>query len=275
VFKPFLTRGHGDRGLSVTLEVAAIPVFKPDPGRNSRVPFCHGKARAIRFTSPTHPWGADRHLTTTPPPGTPQLTVDRHSVRQIAPVRAPIGAPMPRNRCVQAASRAGARRFAPLCAPLSALNPCVQARSGPEAPTPLLGAIIRRSASAAHTHPTLGGPARSDHRVVPGDWWGAGQPATGHHERADSGAPVVPSTDGGAGSQVRPPTRAPASSASLNRQHKSPPTSSENVEQRARRAARSRPSSGDVVVPGLVRRRLAVGRRAPGAGCQGRRLGHQ
>jgi hypothetical protein len=116
VFKPFLTRGHGDRGLSVTLEVAAIPVFKPDPGRDSRVPFCHGKARAIRFTSPTHPpRGADRHLTTTPPPGTPQLTVDRHSVRQIAPVRAPIGAPMPRNRCVQATSRAGGAK---VCAPL-------------------------------------------------------------------------------------------------------------------------------------------------------------
>ena len=47
VFKPFLTGGHGDRGLSVTLKVAANPVFKPDLGRNGRFPFW-SRSRDVR-----------------------------------------------------------------------------------------------------------------------------------------------------------------------------------------------------------------------------------
>ena len=58
VFKPFLTGGHGDRGLSVTLKVAAIRVFKPDPGWSRRFPFWSRKARAIRgpINAQTHGW---------------------------------------------------------------------------------------------------------------------------------------------------------------------------------------------------------------------------
>jgi hypothetical protein len=100
----------------------AIPVFKPDLGEGRRIP------PLLRRPGPL------AH-------GQPALAV-RQS-RLLAPYRCP---PSPAIAVFKPNLVGGAKVGAPLAPRKSALNPCVQARSGPGAPTSLLGANIRRSA---------------------------------------------------------------------------------------------------------------------------------
>jgi hypothetical protein len=84
-----------------------------------------------------HPPTPYRHLTTTPPPGTPQLTVNRHLPSgNRACWRLYWCPPSPAIAVFKPHLVPGAPRLAPLWRPQGALNPCVQARSGPGAPTP-------------------------------------------------------------------------------------------------------------------------------------------
>jgi hypothetical protein len=157
------SHGSGREGLRpfAPPKVPLIPVFKPDPARSCQVPFGRKHQTFLRLTLSTRGLGGPTAPHHHPAgPRSPQLgTAVRQSPR-FAPLSVP---PKPRNRCVQATSRAGAQRFAPLCAPQSALNPCVQARSGPGAANSLLGANIRRSAWILDCSPTpkgAGSPRR-------------------------------------------------------------------------------------------------------------------
>jgi hypothetical protein len=83
----------------------------------------------------------------------------------------------------------GARRFAPLCAPRSALNPCVQARSRPGAPSSLFGRRRQTFGVAASLHgrrpaPALGGPTGVSRAG------GAGAPSRPRGRRAPPTAPL-------------------------------------------------------------------------------------
>jgi hypothetical protein len=147
VFKPKLAEGARR---TVTLNSPQTQ-YQARWAETAGFPFGHSHYTFGLITSPTHPPRgptAPHHYSAAQDP---QLTVNRHLRSGNRPCWRPYWCPPePRNRCVQAESRGGGAKVG---APQSALSPCVQARSGPGAPTSLLGATIRRSACWFFSNP--------------------------------------------------------------------------------------------------------------------------